>query len=221
MTRPSTNDPQIPESMLSVQAFGMALDTPWKARNELERIALIPLAWLRFRIAGLQIGQGWMCYGLPIIQKHRRSTMLIGNRANFRSTARSNPLGPNHPCILSTRRPSAQLRIGDDFGMTGGSIICEQEVTIGDRVFLGANSIITDTDFHPLDPVQRYNHPLDAATDPVEIHDDVFIGMNVLILKGVRIGAGSVIGAGSLVTRDIPPGVIAVGNPAQVIRPLE
>ena len=53
---------------------------------------------------------------------------------------------------------------------------------------------------------------------PVVIEQDVFIGMNSLILKNVRIGNGSVIGAGSVVVSDIPPGVIAAGNPAQVIR---
>jgi len=53
------------------------------------------------------------------------------------------------------------------------------------------------------------------------IEDGVFIGMNSLVLKGVTIGARSVIGAGSVVTRSIPPGVIAAGNPARPVRPLD
>ena len=52
----------------------------------------------------------------------------------------------------------------------------------------------------------------------LEVEDDVFIGMNCLILKGVTIGKGSVIGAGSVVVKNIPSGVIAAGNPARVIR---
>lgn len=221
MNDTSSRSTQAPDSMFSTQAASMALDMPWKARNELERLALLPLAWLRFWVAGLQIGRGWKCYGLPIIQKHRKSTLKIGLNANFRSTVRSNPLGPNHPCILSTRSPHAHLVIGDDFGMTGGSIVCEERVMIGNRVFMGANTIISDTDFHPLDSSKRISHPLDGATAPVKIEDDVFIGMNTLILKGCVLGSGSVIGAGSVVTRDIPPGVIAAGNPARVIRKLE
>jgi acetyltransferase-like isoleucine patch superfamily enzyme len=165
-------------------------------------------------------GQDWRLYGLPIIQKHRQSSLVIGSRLNLRSTVRSNPLGPHHPVILSTRTPNAILTIGDDFGMTGGSIVCEERITIGNRVTVGANTIIADTDFHPLDPVIRQSQPTAGATKPITIEDDVFIGMGVLVLKGVTIGRGSVIGAGSVVSRDIPADVIAAGNPAQVIKPL-
>lgn len=214
------HDSAPPESYLSRTALRMALDTPWKALNELKRLLLLPWARLRFAAAGVRWGKGWKLYGLPIIQKHRRSTLIIGDRLNLRSTARSNPLGPQRPVILSTRRPGAALIIGDDFGMTGGSIVCEERITIGQRVTVGANTIITDTDFHPLDPQVRYARPLDGATAPVVIEDDVFIGMQALILKGVTIGKASVIGAGSVVTRDIPAGVIAAGNPARPIRAL-
>jgi acetyltransferase-like isoleucine patch superfamily enzyme len=175
---------------------------------------------LQCALAGVKWGSGWRLYGLPIIQKHRQSTLTIGARLNLRSTVRSNPLGPNHPVILSTRRPGASLTIGDDFGMTGGSIVCEERIAIGQRVTVGANTTIVDTDFHPLDPSVRQQNPTDGGTALVIIEDDVFIGMNTLVLKGVTIGHGSVIGAGSVVTRDIPPGVIAAGNPAQVIKPL-
>lgn len=208
--------PDIPDSLVSQSALQMAMDTPWKATNEIWRILTIPLAWWRLR--GLDIGGGWLCYGLPIIQKHRQSTIRIGQRMSLRSTVVSNPLGPNHPVIISTRRAGARLVIGDDFGMTGGSLVVEQEVKIGHRVWVGANTIITDTDFHPIDPDIRMNRPLDAKTAPVVIEDDVFIGMNVLILKGVRVGARSVIGAGSVVTRDVPQDMIVAGNPARVIR---
>ena len=77
--------------------------------------------------------------------------------------------------------------------------------------------VICDTDFHPLDPQQRAAKSLDAKTAPITIADDVFIGMNALILKGVAIGAGAVIGAGSVVPRDVPAGAIVAGNPAQIL----
>jgi acetyltransferase-like isoleucine patch superfamily enzyme len=53
------------------------------------------------------------------------------------------------------------------------------------------------------------------------IEDDVFVGMQSIILKGVTIGSGSVVGAGSVVTRNVPPGVVVAGNPAQVIKKLD
>ncbi|MCU0514991.1 MAG: acyltransferase [Anaerolineae bacterium] len=197
-----------------------AWDMPWKARNELERLLLLPLAWLSLRGSGIEIGPGWQLYGLPIWQKHRRSTLRIGARLSLRSSRRSNPLGPAHPCLLSTRRAGAVLLIGDDFGLTGGAIVCEEHISIGRRVTVGANSVIVDTDFHPLAAQQRQQHPTAGATAPVSIGDDVFIGMQALILKGASIGSGSVIGAGSVVTGAIPAGVIAAGNPARVIRAL-
>lgn len=215
---PPTNPP---DNFFSLDTLAHALDTPWKARNEIERLLIWPLVWWRLRSAAVQIETGWRCYGLPIIQKHRRSTIIIGKRMNLRSHARSNPLGPTHPVILSTRRPGARLMIGDDFGMTGGSIVAEEAISIGDRVTVGANSILCDTDFHPLEAQRRYENPLDGATAPIIVEDDVFIGMQVLVLKGVRIGARSVIGAGSIVTRDIPPDVIAAGAPAGVLRTIE
>lgn len=220
MPTPDPHDVNPPPSLLSASAVQMTRDMPWKAVNEIERILLTPLAWLRFKAAGIRWGKGWRFYGLPILQKHRASTLEIGDAMELRSTARSNPLGANRPCILTTRRPEARLIIGTNFGMTGGSVVCDESITIGDRVWVGANSVISDTDFHPLDPVVRQQRPLDGATAPIVIEDDVFIGMHVLILKGVRIGARSVIGAGSVVTGDIPPDVIAAGVPARVIKPL-
>lgn len=213
-----TQPPDIPPSLMSSDALRMATDMPWKASNEIRRLLMIPFsAWI---LRSVDVGRDWQSYGLPIIQKHRQSTIKIGERMSLRSTLVSNPLGPNHPVILSTRRASATLTIGDDFGMTGGSIVVDEQVNIGNRVWVGANTIIADTDFHPIDPDIRKVRPLDANTAPIIIDDDVFIGMNCLILKGVTIGERSVIGAGSIVTRDVPPLAIVAGNPARVIRQL-
>jgi acetyltransferase-like isoleucine patch superfamily enzyme len=217
MTTPA---PDPVPSLLSARAVALTANTPWKALNEIRRLWLLPWARLYFAAVGVAWGRDWRMYGLPIIQKYRPSTLTIGPGAELRSTVRSNPLGPTHAVILSTRRANARLVIGANFGMTGGTISADESITIGDRVIVGANVTITDSDFHPLDPVQRRLDPLAGATRPVVIGDDVFIGMNSLILKGVTIGARSVIGAGSVVTHDVEPGVIAAGNPARIIRAL-
>ena len=195
-----------------------SLNTPWKIRNLLGSWIIYPWARLLFAINGIPWGQGWHFYGLPIIQKHRQSKMHFGAGLNLRSAVKSNPLGPNHPVFLCTWAAGAVLEVGDNFAMTGGSICAAERITIGRNVAIGANSTIADTDFHPLNPEFRRQHPQESNTAPILIEDDVFIGMNCLILKGVSIGRGSVIGGGSVVTRDVPPCVIVAGNPAHVIR---
>lgn len=195
-----------------------AFDTPWKIWNAVWLWTAYPLNRLLFRMHGIAWGRDWRLHGLPVIQKHRRSQIRFGDRLALRSTLRSNPLGANHPVILCTWQAGSLLQIGDDFSMTGGSLCAAKQIIIGNRVTLGANCTIVDTDFHPLHPRLRLEQPQGAAPAAIVIEDDVFLGMNCLVLKGVTIGRGSVIGAGSVVTSDVPPGVIAAGNPARVLR---
>ncbi len=193
-------------------------NTPWKITNEVLRRLLFPYIRLFFAVNGIQWEHNWKILGVPIIQKHRLSQIRIGPGLWLRSTTRSNPLGPNHPVILCTWKSGAVIEIGKNFAMTGGALVAANRITIGNDVNLGANSTMIDTDFHPLDPIERRLNPQDAEAAPININDDVFIGMNCLILKGVTIGQNSIIGAGSVVSRDIPPGVIAAGNPAKIIK---
>ena len=91
-------------------------------------------------------------------------------------------------------------------------------ITIGEDCQIGPNvQLLTPT--HPIDSGQRRDK-LEAA-EPITIGDNVWLGGGVIVCPGVTIGDNSVIGAGSVVTRDIPPNVVAVGNPARVIREIE
>jgi acetyltransferase-like isoleucine patch superfamily enzyme len=200
--------------------ISQSLQTPWKISNLLLSRAILP--WMRLVMALNDIPwrRGWSFYGLPIIQKHRQSTMSFGEGFSLRSSLASNPLGANHPVILSTLKAGAVLQIGEHFGMTGGSICAASRIEIGDHVAIGANCCIVDTDFHPLAAALRHEHPQDGQSAPITIGDQVFIGMNCLILKGVTIGKNSVIGAGSVVTKNVPENVIFAGNPAGFIREL-
>lgn len=97
------------------------------------------------------------------------------------------------------------------------TILDTASVTIGDNVFIGPNvNIYAAT--HPLD-IERRNKNLEKGI-PVKIGNNVWIGGNVTILPGVTIGDGTTIGAGSVVTKDIPSNVLAVGNPCKVIKNL-
>jgi acetyltransferase-like isoleucine patch superfamily enzyme len=119
--------------------------------------------------------------------------------------------------------------IGDYCYFTNAVLLCELELRIGHYVVIGWNTTLADTDFHPLAPAERIADaiacsPLNEGRARPEIprraviiEDDVWIGPNATILKGVRLGAGSWIEAGSLVTRDVPPGSRVLGNPAQIV----
>ena len=122
-----------------------------------------------------------------------------------------------------------RVRIGDFCYFTNAVLLCEQELRIGSYVVIGWNATVADTDFHPLEPAERVADAIacsplgkgrprpEISRRPVIIEDDVWIGPNVAVLKGIRIGAGAFIEAGSLVTRDVPPRARVLGNPAQVI----
>jgi len=108
------------------------------------------------------------------------------------------------------------ISVGDNFYSNHNLIILDvNKVTIGENVLIGPNAGIY-TAGHPIDYANR-NRQLEYGK-PIIIGNDVWIGGNAVILPGVTIGDNTVIGSGSVVTRDIPPNVVAVGNPCKVIR---
>jgi acetyltransferase-like isoleucine patch superfamily enzyme len=159
------------------------------------------------------------CIGLPIIRLAKDSQLILGARLNFSSDSKHTDLGVSRPVILRTLLPDAIISVGDDTGLSGTTICAAQSIRIGKRCLIGADVLIVDTDFHPLaSEGRRHNGPSVANSRPVEIEDDVFIGARSMILKGVKIGTGSVVGAGSVVTSEVPAGVVVAGNPAKFIR---
>ena len=91
-------------------------------------------------------------------------------------------------------------------------------ITIGDDVQLGPNvQLLTPT--HPVDPEPR--RAKWEAAEPITIGDNVWLGGGAIVLPGVTIGENTVVGAGAVVTRDLPANVVAVGNPARVVRTLD
>lgn len=110
------------------------------------------------------------------------------------------------------------IEIGEHFfGNTNLVILDAAKVTIGDHVFIAPN-VGLYTAGHPLE-VETRNAGLETAK-PITIGNNVWIGGHVVILPGVTIGDNTTIGAGSVVTKDIPAHVLAVGNPCRVIRNL-
>jgi hypothetical protein len=204
----------------SESAMAKVRDMPWLAGLELRRRLAWPLVRLQFAWHGIDWGHAWRVFGRPILQKHRGSRIALGDGLTLRSWPRSNPLAPTHPVVLSTRSAQAEIVIGDDCGFTGTTLVADASIRIGNRVLVGGNASIVDTDFHPLTPEGRREDINAGTSRPIEIGDDVFIGMNSLILKGVTVGDGSVVGAGSVVSRNVPPHTIVAGNPATVVKEL-
>lgn len=110
------------------------------------------------------------------------------------------------------------IEIGENFYANVNCVILDEaEVTFGDNVFVAPNCGFY-TAGHPFDVGQR-NRGLEYAR-PITIGNSVWVGAHVCVLPGVTVGDNSVIGAGSVVTKDIPANVLAVGNPCRVIRKL-
>jgi len=173
-------------------------------------------AWSGFIVSissfcrGIGIKKGCRFFGVPRFHRDFFSSIEIGENCVFRSDQSSNLIGVNHRCILSTHGKDAKIKIGDNCGFSGVSIGAAREIRIGNNVLCGANVVITDFDWH----LNISNTQPEAVT----IHDNVWIGLNTVVLKGVEIGENSIVGANSLVVRSIPPNVIAGGNPCKVLK---
>lgn len=179
--------------------FRQSIETPWKAVNEALCLVATPLVKVICLVKSVRVGKGAKFYGLPKFMKHSGSEIHIGKMFECRSMKYSSPLGINHATIISTWSKGARIVIGDDVGISGGSIVANQEVTIGAGTIIGANCTIIDTDFHPVFSKARRYQKFGIKTKPVSIGKNVFIGMNSIILKGVNIPDNSVIPAGSVI----------------------
>jgi acetyltransferase-like isoleucine patch superfamily enzyme len=175
----------------------------------------------------------WTHGALPANVRAGRGTMIDGDGAfkRFRS-ARTPGLVIGEWCTMEGVQFSigdgGVVEIGDYCYFTNAVLLCELALRIGSYVMIGWNTTVADTDFHPLAPALRIADaiacsPLAGGRSrppierrPVVIEDDVWIGPNATILKGVRIGAGSFVEPGALVTRDIPARSRVGGNPAVV-----
>ena len=108
------------------------------------------------------------------------------------------------------------IHLGENFYANHGLVILDgAPVTFGHDVYIAPNCVFS-TAGHPFD-TERRNEGLEYAL-PITVGDNVWFGMGVMVCPGVTIGSNVVIGAGSVVTRDIPSGVVAVGNPCHVLR---
>lgn len=137
------------------------------------------------------------------------------------SGAEYNPIGGQTETQIIVKK-GAKLKIGRNSGISNSTIVCHKSIEIDEKVYIGGNCKIYDTDFHSLNIEERLSkNDTDIKTAPVSIKSGAFIGAHSIVLKGVTIGENSVIGAGSVVTRDIPNNEVWAGNPVKFIKKLE
>ena len=170
----------------------------------------------------VEFGEGFYCESAQIF-RHLRSkkphAVIIGKHVSCYAGC-SFSVGQNGRCT-----------IGDFSLLNGALIMAEEEISIGSHCLISWNVGIADSDFHPLEPAQRLidaqalapyfkNRPPRprVKTAPVKISDNVWVGMNAVILKGVIIGENSVVAAGSVVTKSVPPNSVVAGNPANIVK---
>lgn len=177
--------------------------TPWKLFNEMFMFFLRPFAYFYIvLLKGVRLGAGFKFYGLPKVLRAKNSKIVIGKRFENRNWWCSNPLGVNHPTILCTWEKGAKIKIGDDVGISGGSIVASKSVEIGDGALIGANVLIIDTDFHPISGKDRRYEKAGVKKAAIRIGKNVFLGTGCTILKGAVIPNDTVISAGAVVKRD-------------------
>lgn len=204
--------------VLAIRAYSAARNRVFLSRSITFLRKLFHYSYLKY--SGIQTEFGYVrLAGLPIIKKHRNSKIIIGKNVSLISKSKENVAGINHPVILATLAEGALIKISDGCGLSGSSVCSVKSVEIGSNTGLGANAHVYDTDFHAIKTFgTKPDNILDAGSEQVTIGENVWIGTNVLILKGVTIADNAVIGAGSVVREEIPQNVIASGNPAKVIK---
>jgi acetyltransferase-like isoleucine patch superfamily enzyme len=172
----------------------------------------------------VQFGEGFYCETAQVFRKLRSKdprAVVIGKHVSCYAGC-SFAIGEDGHCT-----------IGNFTLLNGALIMAEEKIEIGSYCLVSWNVGIADSDFHPLAPAQRLIDAQALApylkdrparpklkTASVKISDNVWIGMNAVILKGVTIGENSVVAAGSVVTKSVEPNTVVAGNPAVVVRQL-
>lgn len=169
-------------------------------------------------IQGISVQGNIRLTGWPLLDIRNGASIELGENVTLNSRNLGYHGNLNSPVKLYAEE-RARIRIGANTRIHGTCIHAIEKISIGRNCLIGGNTQIFDSSGHTLsfsDVQVRLNTR--GKTKPIDIEDNVWIGMNVIILPGVRIGAGSVIAAGSVVTESVDSFTLAGGNPIRVIR---
>lgn len=182
--------------------------------------AALPGDWFAGRVPSNVVAGDGTVIDSSFCFKHFYSTAPVGLRVGSGTTIWRASLAADEEAVIE---------IGDECYIANASLVCSERIQIGSRVMIAGGVTIADSDFHPLGPAARLADTVALSpvgdrkrrpaveTRPVVIEDDVWIGYNATVLKGVRIGAGALVAPGAVVVRDVPPGAEVAGNPARAV----
>lgn len=159
---------------------------------------------------------------LPVFKLPGQGKIILGSNVVLNSDFKRSNTALTNKCTLVCGL-NGIIEIGDNTMLNGVSVTAYEQVLIGKRCQIASCTLISDTDFHPVDPRVReqeamgykINHA-QVKKKAVKIGDNVWIGWGCIILKGVTIGDNSIIAAGSVVVKDVPANVLVAGNPATI-----
>jgi maltose O-acetyltransferase len=186
-------------------------------RSAVEGVAQRPRIW-KYRLLSNCHWTGGPPVILQPVLMLGPGTVSLGEGVQFGWKA--SPLFYTGYCHIEVSTMNASIEVGARTEFNNNLLLKSEGagIRIGRDGLFGAHVEIFDSDFHDLHPARRKAGT--QKTAPVEIGNNVFVGMGARILKGTTIGSDSVIGAGAVVSGSIPAGVVAAGNPARVIREL-
>lgn len=171
-------------------------------------------------LQGCKPGAAFATSGRCHFKARKANSIQIARNVTLLGGWRSNRVGLSNPVLLQTFG-EGRIEIGANSGGSGIVISSRSQVKIGKNVNIGGNARIYDHDFHALEFEKRHlpfkeQEPF-VRSSPIRIGDDVFVGTNAIILKGVTIGSRTIVAAGSVVFQgNYPPDSILHGNPATI-----
>jgi len=174
--------------------------------------------FLRFK-KKVTLGKKLKIKGWPYIHIKNNSKLILGDNVTLNSSNYGYHINMFKSVKILIDGHNAEIKIGSNSRIHGTCLHAISKITIGENCLIAANCQILDSNGHevlmdaPFNRLKTHDKP-----KPISIGNNVWIGANCIILKGVNIGDGSIIAAGSVVTKNIPENSIAGGNPAKVIK---
>jgi maltose O-acetyltransferase len=166
--------------------------------------------WLKLRLGDrVQFGRNFQTNGRLVIKGPGR--VVFGEDVNAWAHAEKN--------VLITYTPDSRITIGSGTRLNGAGLMAYTRIEIGPRCILGS-TLVFDSDFHPLEPARRHDPDAPVSCAPITLDENVWLGGQSAVLKGVTVGKNSVVAFRAVVSDDVPPNVVVAGNPARIVKSL-